>query len=147
MDAEQNKQNLRPLVAVLDTTQESIELLQGALAEAGFATVTAFTLEFKRGQRDLRAFFAECRPQAVVYDIAIPYIENWQFFQEHVLASGVLPAERFIITTANRTVLDLLVGPTPAIELIGRPYDLAAVVAAVQRVIPGTAAETVRKSA
>jgi DNA-binding response OmpR family regulator len=143
MDAEQNNQYLRPLVAIVDTTQESIELLRGVLAEAGFATVVAYTLEFKRGERDLRAFFADYRPQAVVYDIAIPYVQNWQFFHEHVLANGVLPAERFIITTANRTVLDLLVGPTPAIELIGRPYDLAAVVAAVRRVIPGSAPYTV----
>jgi len=32
-------------------------------------------------------------------------------------------------------VLEVLVGPTPAIELVGRPYDLATILAAVQRAL------------
>jgi hypothetical protein len=86
----------QPVVALINTAHESIELLQEVMAEAGFATVAAFVVEFKRGERDLRAFFAEHRPQAVIYDIAIPYVENWHFFREQILGLGFLPQNRFI---------------------------------------------------
>jgi CheY-like chemotaxis protein len=135
MDEVQNEQRSRPLVAVINTSQESIELLQEVLADEGFDSVAAYVVEFKRGQRDLHAFFQEHQPQAVIYDIAIPYIQNWEFFQAQVLTRQFLPESCFIVTTTNRTVLDLLVGPTPAHEMVGRPFDLQAIIDAVKRAL------------
>jgi len=39
---------------------------------------------------------------------------------------------RFVLTTTNKPALDQLVGETEAIEIIGKPYDLDQVVAAVR---------------
>jgi DNA-binding NtrC family response regulator len=135
MNAHQNGRNHKPLVAIVNNAVESIGLLNDVLASAGFATVEAYMIEFKRGMRDLDAFFREHRPQAVIWDIAIPYVDNWTFLQEQVLARGFLPASCFVVTTTNRTALDMLVGSTNAIELIGRPFDLDAIVQAVNRAL------------
>ena len=135
MDAVQHEQRDRPLVAIINTSQESIELLEQVLADEGFATVSAYVVEFKRGQRDLDAFFRDHRPQAVIWDIAIPYVENWEFFQEQALTAQRLPESCFVVTTTNRTVLDMLVGPTPVLEMVGRPFDLEAIIDAVKRAV------------
>ena len=133
MNAMQHAQRDQPCIAIINTSEETLQLLQELMIEEGFATVTAYVPEFKRGERDIDAFFQEHQPQAVLYDIAIPYIENWTFFQEQVLARDLLPATCFVITTTNRTVLEMLVGATNAIEMIGRPFDLEIIVQAVHR--------------
>ena len=135
MDATQNGRRNRPVVAIINTTVESIELLADLLADEGFATVDAYVIEFKRRMRDLDSFFHDYQPQAVLYDIAIPYEENWTFFQEQVIGRQLLPASCFIVTTTNLTALEQLVGPTRAIELIGRPFDLDTIVQAVKRAV------------
>jgi len=134
-DLQQNASHARPMVAILNTTPETIALLQDVLDDEGFATVAAYILDFKQGERDLEAFFRESQPQAVLYDIAIPYIANWQFFQEQVLARHFLPARCFIVTTTNRSALDRLIAPNDAFELIGRPFDLDAIVEALRRAL------------
>jgi DNA-binding NtrC family response regulator len=135
MNAMQHAQRDQPCIAIINTSEEAIQLLQELMMDEGFATVTAYVPVFKRGERDIEAFFQEHHPQAVLYDIAIPYLENWTFFQEQILARDLLPATCFVITTTNRTVLEMLVGPTSAIELIGRPFDLDMIVQAVHRAI------------
>jgi hypothetical protein len=129
------RQATPPVVAVINTSTEIVDLLCEVLAEEGFAPVSALTLEFKRGERDLRTFVAEHRPQVILWDIAIPYVENWEYFRDHALSLGLLPERCFVCSTVNKTALDMLVGPTPAIELIGRPFDLDVITDAVRRAL------------
>jgi DNA-binding NtrC family response regulator len=124
---------MQPHVAIINTSEETTRLLEDLMCDEGFTTITAYIPEFKRGERDIQAFFQEHRPQAVLYDIAIPYVENWTFFREQILTHASLPESSFVLTTTNRTALELLVGPTNSIELIGRPFDLETIVQAVKR--------------
>ena len=62
-------------------------------------------------------------PTAILYDIPPPYEENWAFYQE-VRRHPAAREHRFIITTTNLRVLQDLVGPVEAVELIGKPFDL-----------------------
>lgn len=140
MNAVQHTQRDRPCIAIINTSQETIQLLQDLMSDEGFATATAYVPEFKRGERDLDEFFQEHQPQVVLYDIALPYVENWSFFNEQVLARNLLPAACFVLTTTNRAALEVLVGPTSTIELIGRPFDLELIVQAVHRVVDGRSA-------
>lgn len=123
------------VVAVIDTTTETLEILQGVLEDEGYTVPTAYTVDFKRNTEDLPTFFRTHHPQAVVYDIALPYEKNWAFFCEHILASSYLPEHCFVLTTTNTGVLEVLVGSTHAIELVSRPFDLDLIVASVRRAL------------
>jgi DNA-binding response OmpR family regulator len=68
--------NAQSVVAVINTSVETTELLQEVLEDEGFTVVTAYTFDFKRGNQDLPTFFVTHQPRAVVYDIALPYVEN-----------------------------------------------------------------------
>ena len=123
-----------PTVAVVDTSEEVADLLCQVVEEEGWRAVHAYTTDLKRGREDLAAFLAEHRPAAVIWDIALPYDENWAFFQS-VRDADAGRGCRFVLTTTNKRALEALVGPTPAHELIGKPYDLDVLVAALRRAL------------
>ena len=70
----------------------------------------------------------------LVWDLAIPYAENWALL-ERVRRSDGARDRAFVLTTFNKDALESIVGETPAIELVGAPADLAAIVAAVRRAL------------
>jgi CheY-like chemotaxis protein len=125
----------RPVVGIINTSEEMADVLHELLEEEGFIAPVAYVIDFKRGRADIEEFFATHQPQAVIWDIALPYVENWHYFRERILSAGFLPPERFIITTLNKSVLDILVGPTPTVELIGRPADLDTIVETVKQTL------------
>ncbi len=120
-----------PRVAIINTSEELVELLRLVLEDAGFTHVAEDVLTFKRGAGDVAHFLTQHDPQAVIWDIALPYAENWGFFRE-LQAAGVFRGRGVVLTTTNRRALEELVGPTPTVEIIGKPYDLAELVQAVR---------------
>jgi DNA-binding response OmpR family regulator len=124
-----------PVVALVDTSEEITGLLTAVFQTEGFATVPAFTLDIKRGQQDFADLVQAHQPDVVIWDIAIPYEENWAFFLQ-VQASPVGQVCRFVLTTTNKAALEGLVGETPAHDIIGKPYDLDEMVQAVRRLLP-----------
>lgn len=124
-----------PLVAVLNTSIETIEMLETVIEEEGFRTASGYIVDFKRNSASLDAFFRQHQPQVVIYDIAPPYDENWDFFQQHVLNKEYLPAHHYVLTTTNKRALERLVGPTQTIEFVGKPFDLSQISNAVHRAL------------
>lgn len=127
-----------PVVAIVNTSEDIASFLSALLTAEGFRPVAAFVPDFRDGKRDLGAFLAEYQPAAIIWDIALPYDLNWAYFQT-VRNSPVGRDQRFVLTTTNKHALDDLVGPTPAHEIVGKPYDLDELLAAVHRAV-GTAA-------
>ena len=71
----------------------------------------------------------------IVYDIAVPYEDNWTFFQ----TLRKLPESqqrRFIVTTVNKRAMEDRVGPTEAIEIVGgRSQDLDPTLDAIKKAL------------
>jgi DNA-binding response OmpR family regulator len=121
----------KPVIAVFNSSDDTVDLLRTYLEEQGFQTVAGHIPDVKKGELDLVAFIEHHAPSVIVYDISPPYDANWTFLR---LVRSAAPARnrRFVITTTNKPALDKMVGATDAIEIIGKPYDLRQVAAAVR---------------
>jgi DNA-binding response OmpR family regulator len=120
------------VVAVINSNADTTEMLRLALQQAGFVSVTADIDEVKRGLMDFPRFLEEHDVRAVIYDIPPPYDQSWAFFKL-LRTTDALRDRAIIVTTTHKGNLEKLVGPTDAIEIIGKPYDLDQVIRAVQQ--------------
>jgi len=107
-------------------------MLRFVLEEAGFRVVDTQARYVRRGEVDLAEFVQQHDAGVVLYDIAIPYEENWRALEER-RAAPALAKTPFVVTTTNQRALEGVVGPTDAVEIIGKPYDLHRIVDAVRR--------------
>jgi CheY-like chemotaxis protein len=122
------------VVAVINTSPDTVALLTTVLECAGFVTVFGYTHDIRDGRMDLGAFIRQHQPQVIVYDIAPPYEQNWRFF-EH-LRETILKGRVFVITSTNAARVEGLAGRTPRIyEVVGKPLDLDAIVAAAREAL------------
>lgn len=121
----------KPIIAVFNSSEDTVEMLRTALEGDGLHTVSGHIGELKKGELDFVAFIEHHRPAVIVYDISLPYDTNWNFLK---LVRSSQPAQgcRFILTTTNKPALDKLVGENEALEIIGKPYDLERVITAVR---------------
>ena len=121
-----------PVIAVFDTSQDTVDLLRTALQRAGYVVVAAFTHDLRDGKVDLEAFLRQHSPVVAVYDVAIPYAENWRLFQ-HIRNSPACRHMRFVVTTTNVRRVARIAGPDERLhEIVGDKDDLDEVVRAVK---------------
>jgi CheY-like chemotaxis protein len=71
-------------------------------------------------------------PDVVVYDVAMPYASSWDLI-EVIRANHALQSQAFVLTTANKKMLEEAIGArTPALEIAGETRDLRRVLKAVE---------------
>ena len=120
------------VVAVFNTSEDTTGILRSVLEQAGFVVVTAFTNLLRDSKIDLEAFMRQHHPKVIVYDIAIPYEQNWRLF-EHIRSSPACEGVYFVITTTNAAQVEKIAGPAHHVhELVGKPLDLQEIVRAVK---------------
>ena len=124
-----------PVVAVINSTPDIVDLLRLAVEKEGFVAVTALTFEIRDGKTDLDHLIQQHQPSVIVYDIAPPYDANWKLFQ-HVAAMPVMKGRQFVLTSTNRAHVEKIAGPQEHIyEIVGKPFDLAEIATAVKQAV------------
>ena len=119
-------------VAIFNSSEDTIEILKIALEEHGYAVASGHVSDLKKGQVDVLDFVKEHQPEVVIYDVALPYEENWRFLRL-LQSSDALKNLKWIITTTHKRRLQELVGDCGEVfEIVGKPYDMDQIVNAVR---------------
>lgn len=121
-----------PVVAVINSTPDVVDMLRLVFESEGFVVVSTFTHAIRDGDIDIEAFARLHRPDAVLYDIAPPYSNNWRLF-EHVSSLPVFEGTQFILTSTNPArVRDVAGENQPVWEVVETPYELHELTAKVK---------------
>jgi DNA-binding NarL/FixJ family response regulator len=127
------------LVAVFNSNDDIVEMLRVALELSGFLVVTGHVPKAIRGEFDLPGFVARTDPKAIVYDISPPYERNWNYLL-HLRQRPELRDRRFVLTSTHAArVMELAKTDVMVHEILGKPYDINAIVQAVAEAAVGKA--------
>jgi len=122
-------------VAIFNASQDTVDMLTAFFEHCGYRAVgEPWPAHEPLGIETVQAFVAHHRPDVIVFDVSFPYDHNWQRCREFRDASdaGHIP---IVFTTTNKRALEEIVGPTATLEIVGKPYDLEALAAAVARAL------------
>jgi len=124
-----------PVVAILNTSPDTIDLIKDVFERAGMVVVSGYTHDIRTGELDLQSFVQVHQPKVIVYDIAPPYDRNWAFLQH--LRSTVLDGYRFVLTTTNTQRVESLVGlrDEKVYEVVGKADDLDTILRATREAL------------
>jgi DNA-binding NarL/FixJ family response regulator len=126
-----------PVIAVLNTSDDTVELLRVFLEKEGYVVVSAHLSKLKRGEVSLDEAIASHDPQVVIYDLAPPYDKSWTFLQ-HIRHHPSMKDRSFVLTSTHpQRVLEVAkeAKDESIHEIIGKPYDLSEIVSAVKQVL------------
>ncbi len=126
------KTKLKPVVAVINSTMDIVDILELCLQNEGYNTVGGLIPEFKRGQRNMLSFMEEHNPDLIIWDIAPPYEQNVVFL-EMVQNLKVMEGMKWVYTTTNKAALKQFSEKFKAMEIIGKPMDLEIIIDAVKK--------------
>ena len=123
-----------PVVGIINSTPDIVDMLRVTFETAGFAVVSTFTHAIRDGEVDVEALMRQHEPKVIVYDIAPPYTSNWQLFQ-HIASMPAMQGRIFILSSINKVRVEELARSAglPIFEVAETPHDLDALVMHVVR--------------
>ena len=120
----------QPVVAVVNTNPDLVELLKARIEAAGFVVLVIHISEIRAGL-DVGSVFAQHDPKVIVYDVVAPYERNWRFLQH--LRETAFTGRRFVLTAPNERALAKLVKRDERIyEILNDDEDIDTIVQAVR---------------
>ena len=120
-----------PVVAVVNTNPDLVELLKERIEKAGFVVLVMHIADI-RGGLDIETTLRQHDPRVIVYDVVAPYDRNWRFL-DHLRTSTAFRGRHFVLTTPNVASLRRIVGSDMTVyEILGEPQDIDAIVQAVR---------------
>jgi CheY-like chemotaxis protein len=121
-----------PVIAIINSSPDIVEMLRVAFEHAGFVVVSTFTYLIRDGEVDLEAFIEQHQPQVIVYDIAPPYVNNWNLFR-HLNQLPALKDRPFVITSTNPVrVRELAQTDQEVSEIVEIPYVITQLIETVR---------------
>jgi DNA-binding NarL/FixJ family response regulator len=119
-----------PVVAVVNTNPDVVELLKARIEAAGFVVLVMHVADIRAGL-DLGSVLAQHDPKVIVYDVVAPFERNWRFLQH--LRETLFKDRQFVLTTPNEAALRRLVGRDEKVyEILDGGGDIDAIVQAVR---------------
>jgi hypothetical protein len=119
-----------PVVAVVNSNPDIVELLKARIEAAGFVVLLIHIVDIRQGL-DLGAVLTEHDPKVIVYDVVAPYQRNWRLLQH--LRDTILKGRQFVLTSPNAGALRPLVGKDDEVyEIVEDGGDIDAIVQAVR---------------
>ena len=125
-----------PVVALINSSPDVVDMIRITLEQVGIVLVSAFTHDIRDGAVDIETFVRQHQPEVILYDVAPPYQANWLLFQ-HISTMPVMEGRHFILTTTNERHVRELAADHNLYEIVGKPYDLGQLVAGVRAVLAG----------
>ena len=122
-----------PTLAVFNASEDTVAFVTLFFEGQGFHVVSQSWPAFDSLRAEIAdAFVAQHCVDIVIFDVSLPYRENWDHFVDF---SKMLDGRRVpvVLTTTNKQALTEMVGPTHALEIIGKPYDLDQLAVAVRK--------------
>ena len=120
------------VVAVLNHNDDLVRLIREALHDEGYLTLHHHISDLRDGNTDIARFFEDRNPRVVIYDVAPPFMLNWQFFQ--VLSThSAMVGRKVILTTNNAAACKECCG-IDALQIVGSDADLGALVQRVNTI-------------
>lgn len=120
-------------VAIVNTNPDLVTLLRFYLEAAGLVVFEIHLDQIRAGTADLHSFLEQHNPRVIVYDVAPPYQENWNFM-EHLRNSPGFEKRKFVLTSMNAERVHQIVGSDEQVyEIVGLEEDMLVVVQAVKQ--------------
>ena len=119
-------------VAVINSSEDTVEMLRTLLEREGWETVQGHVDDIKRGRTDFLKYLEAHDPQVIIWDVPPPYDHNWAFLKL-VRSSRAMEGRAVIVTTTNKPALERSVGPTDAVEIFTKPYDVEMLIDTITR--------------
>ena len=113
-----------PVIAILNSSEELLELLAEVFKDEGFRVVTRHLMPFRRGHDDLAQFFVQHRPDVALWELNIPYDENWVYFQRMRRIPAVLNCPVILTSTNVAQLRKVADEDIDAFEVVGKPFDM-----------------------
>jgi DNA-binding response OmpR family regulator len=111
-------------------------MLQNYFRMQGWAASVVPARMVRDGSITPEALIAGHHPDAILFDVALPYEENWSALQ--ALRNSPHVTCPIVVTTTNEAIVRRLTGTEESIlEVVGKPYDLEQLFSSVNAAVHG----------
>jgi DNA-binding NarL/FixJ family response regulator len=118
-------------VAILNSNDDLVALIRETLHDEGYLTMHHHIADLRDGKTDITRLFEDRNPRVIIYDIAAPFVRNWQFYQ--VMSAHKSMIGRKVILTTNNAAALKATCDVDALQVVGNDDDLRQLVDAVNR--------------